>query len=274
MFRCEVRLLGTFEITRSDGEAVALPEGKLRTLFCALALRPGRPVSMTEIAEWLWDGTPPPAARTTIRGHIKRLRRLLDVVAGESAITSTQCGYRLEVAPEDVDLHRFSTLVSRATTLAGSAEEARLLREALALWRGPAFCDVSSDSLHREVGPALREQYLDAVWRRIESDLRDSDPADVIAELRCLVREYPIRESFWAQLMRALDGAGRAAEALAAYAECRQVLASELGVDPGSQLRELYQRILNGKSALVPVRQAGQPRRLPPGVPTFGGRDP
>lgn len=251
MFCCEVRLLGTFEITRPGGKAVAVPEGKLRTLFSGLALRPCRPASTTEISVWLWDGDPPPSARTTIRGYVKRLRRLLDAVAGDSAITSTQHGYRLEIASENVDVHRFQALLTRAAARAGSAEEAALLREALALWRGPAFCDVASDSLHRDVVPALLEQYLDAVWRRIESDLRDGDPADVIAELRCLVRENPIRETFWAQLMRALDGAGRTAEALAVYAECRQVLANELGVDPGSRLRELHQRILCGEPALV-----------------------
>ncbi|MFD2691799.1 BTAD domain-containing putative transcriptional regulator [Streptomyces phyllanthi] len=245
--------MGTFEIRRPSGESVAVPQGKLRALFCGLALRPGRTASMTEIAEWLWDGAPPPSARTTIRGYVKRLRRLLDVATGESAITSTQHGYRLEISPGDVDVHRFSALVTRAVPLAGSAEEARLLREALALWRGPAFCDVSSDSLHRDIGPALREQYLDAVWRRIEYDLRSGDPANVVAELRHLVKENPIRETFWAQLMRALEGAGRAAEALAAYAECREVLADELGVDPCGQLRELHQRILLGKPAPAPV---------------------
>ncbi|MGC7097423.1 BTAD domain-containing putative transcriptional regulator [Amycolatopsis lurida] len=273
MLLFRVRLLGTFEIERTDesDEIIAMPAGRLRALFSALALRPGRPVSMTEIADRLWDDEPPPGARTTIRGYIKRLRRLLDVPAEPSVISSGQHGYRLEVDPEHIDLHRFRALLTRAAAATGTDDEPALLREALALWRGPAFCDVSSASLHREVVPALHEQYHEAVHRRIECDLATGAPADVIAELRHLVSENPLREGFWAQLMRALHDAGRPAEALAAYERCRTVLAENLGADPGARLRELHRRILtDGPEAAVPLVR---PHQLPPEVPRFVGRE-
>ncbi|GAB2791458.1 AfsR/SARP family transcriptional regulator [Amycolatopsis magusensis] len=273
MLLFRVRLLGTFEVERTDqsDKLIAVPAGRLRALFSALALRPGRPVSMTEIADRLWDGEPPPGARTTIRGYIKRLRRLLDVPAEPSVISSGQHGYRLEMEPDRIDLHRFRALLVRAAAATGTDDESPLLREALALWRGPAFCDVSSESLHREVVPALLEQYYEAVQRRIECDLAAGAPTGVIAELRYLVGENPLQEGFWAQLMRALHDAGRPAEALAAYERCRVVLAENLGADPGARLRELHRSILaDGPGSAVPV---AKPHQLPPEVPRFVGRE-
>jgi DNA-binding SARP family transcriptional activator len=254
-----VCLLGTFRVERSDlgGAAVAIPEGRLRTLCATLALQPGRSVSMTEIAERLWDGAPPPSARTTIRGHVKRLRRALDAPGRPSVIMSGRHGYRLEIPPELVDLHLFRALTAQAMAAAGAEQQGGLLREALRLWRGAALCDVAGESLHREVVPLLRAQYLDALQRRIECDLRTGGSANVIVELTRLVAENPLHEAFWAQLMRALDGAGRPAEALAAYERCRAVLVERLGVDPGNRLRALHRRILIGE----PVTPASVPAR-------------
>ncbi|WP_143047280.1 AfsR/SARP family transcriptional regulator [Amycolatopsis xylanica] len=248
-------MLGTFEVERADrGGSVSVPEGRLRTLFSTLALRAGRPVPLSEIEERLWDGEPPPGARTTIRGYIKRLRRVLDVPAEPSVISSGRHGYRLEVDPDHIDLHRFRALLARSNS-AEVDEEVRLLREALALWRGPALCDVTSESLHREVVPALCELYLDAVSRRIEFDLRRGRAETVVAELRHLVGENPLQEVFWAQLIRALHEAGRPAEALVMYEKCRETLADALGIDPGRRLRELHQRILLDEP-LAPMARA------------------
>jgi DNA-binding SARP family transcriptional activator len=237
-----VRLLGRFEIYR-DGVLLPVPAGRLRTLVAALALRPAHPVPIEEIAERLWCDDPPPGAATTIRGYVKRLRRVLDLPGERSAIFSSRQAYLLDVDPESVDVTAFRALLG-----------AEPPREAISLWRGPALCDVSSESLHRDVVPALTEQYLDALERRIEHDLRVSQSTGVVVELRQLVSENPLREGFWAQLMRALWAAGRPAEAVATYHSCRAALAENLGVDPGIQLRELYHRILTeSHAAATPV---------------------
>lgn len=227
-----VRLLGPLEVER-DGENIPLPEGRLRALIAALALHAAHPVPTWKIAERLWCDDPPPAAYTTLRGHVKRLRRLLDVPGSRSVITAGRQNYRLDIEPRNVDVNEFRSLLKSASP-----------RMALALWRGPALSDVPSESLHREVVPELHAQHLDLLERRIEEDLRDGLLEDSIAELRYLVSSNPLREGLWAQLMWTLHAAGRPAEALATYESCRKALADHLGVDPVDRLRELHRRIL------------------------------
>jgi DNA-binding SARP family transcriptional activator len=245
----KVCVLGTFEVER-DGEPLVLPNGQQRALLAILALIPHRAVSRDAIIERLWSGEAPSGAVTTIRGYVMRLRRVLDAGRGPSYIRTVARGYRLELESGDLDLHRFDELVARASRATDPGEEAALLDRALAVWRGPALYDVECDALQREFVPVLRERYLQATHRRIELALA-RDPVTVVADLRRLVSEYPIREEFWVQLMLALHLAGRRAEALACYAECRAVLAEQLGVDPGTRLRELHHRVLTSDGADV-----------------------
>ncbi|GAA3564464.1 hypothetical protein GCM10022222_55220 [Amycolatopsis ultiminotia] len=252
-----------------DGVPIPLPGGKQLALLAVLALSPRRLVPIEEIADRLWDEAPPAAAATTIRGYVRRLRRAL---GADSVIESGHHGYRLGIAAGAVDLHRFDELTAAAETEGEPAAEAGLLREALALWRGPALSDVPGDLLHREVVPALRERYLRALHRRIDLDLEHGDPAALVAELRMLVDENPLRERCWAQWIRALHGAGRRAEALAGFEECRVVLADRLGVDPCAALRELHQHLLEDDHQPFTPAVAVPPRQLPPEVSCFTGR--
>ncbi|WP_158102232.1 BTAD domain-containing putative transcriptional regulator [Streptomyces cacaoi] len=263
-------MLGPLELDR-DGVSVPLPRGAQRTLLATLALRPGRPVPVGVLAERLWDDRPPASAQVTVRNHVKRLRRLLDPSGRAPAVHFENGGYRLDLDADALDLHRFRARTAQAEATADPDEEARLLREALALWRGPALTDVTSDALHREVVPALAEEYAQAQHRRISLDMRRGAHAEVITELRRLVGEDPLRERFWALLIRALHRTGRQAEALACYEECRRAVADALGVDPSAELRELHRRLLADGAAPPhpPARTSAPPAHTRTPAPPY-----
>lgn len=152
-----------------------------------------------------------------------------------------------------------------------------LLGEALRLWRGEPLQDVPSETLRREVAPALAERRLDALQSRIEADLALGRHEEVLPELRKLTAGHPLRERFWAQRMLALYRSGRQAEALRCYHSVREVIVEELGVDPGAELRDLHRRILGGDPALAVAGGSGHgpsaSGNLPAEMTTFVGRD-
>ena len=132
-----------------------------------------------------------------------------------------------------------------------------LLAEALALWRGRALADVPPSALVTAEADRLEESRLTALELRIEADLGCGLHAQLVPELRRLLSDQPLREGLWGLLIRALDGAGRHAEALAAYGQAREVIADELGVDPGPELQRLYQALLTAD--LRPSSRAARP---------------
>ncbi len=241
MERFSIKILGVFEVWR-DSELMTLSRGKIQVLLASLALCPQSVVSHDQLVDRLWSSSPPSAAAATLRGHVKRLRRLLDDGASNSIVESVRNGYRLNVVPDCLDFVRFEKLRRRAVLK--PAIESRCLDEALALWRGPVLADVFSDSLQREAVPGLHEQYMQVLYRRIEIELQNGRYAGAITLLKRLVAEDPLQERFWEQLVSGLHRDGRRAEAMSCYHECRDALASRLGVDPGPGLRELYRRIL------------------------------
>jgi DNA-binding SARP family transcriptional activator/Flp pilus assembly protein TadD/Mrp family chromosome partitioning ATPase len=255
---------------------------KERTVLAALLLRANTVVSVTMLAQALWDDTPPPSARNTIQGHVKQLRKLLGPES-ERIITRAP-GYLIEVRLGELDLHEFARLRDQAAATArdGAWEQASgLLTEALALWRGEPLSDVPSPYLRRAELPRLTEFQHEALEARIDADLHLGRHEKVTAELRGLVAEHPFRERFWEQLMLALYRAGRQSEALDAYTEARRRLSTELGIDPGPRLAELHGRILNADPELgLPAGRGGPdvaareiPRQLPADLPDFTGRD-
>ncbi|NKE57913.1 tetratricopeptide repeat protein [Lentzea sp. PSKA42] len=251
----EYRVLGPLEVLL-DGEPVPVPAGRGRVLLATLLLRANEFVSVDELVERVWDGEPPAADRAhkTLQTVVMRLRQSL----GEAnCVRTSSRGYSAEVEPEQLDLTRF-----RALTALGER------RAALELWRGPVLGNVASESLHREDVPQLVEEHVVALERRIDEDLaRVTDV--LVPELRSLVRQHPLRETFWAQLMLALHRAGQQAEALTVYQEIRTRLADELGVDPGQRLREAHEQVLRGEAPASSV----VPRQLPPAHPHFVGRE-
>ena len=156
-------------------------------------------------------------------------------------------GYQLLVQPGDVDAECFETLVAvgrKALHDGDGALAAEELGQALELWRGRALADVPPSPLVSAEADRLEESRLAALELRIEADLACGRHAQLVSELRRLLSDQPLREGLWNLLIRALDGAGRHAEALAAYGQVREVIAEELGVDPGPELQRLYQDML------------------------------
>ncbi len=143
------------------------------------------------------------------------------------------------------------------------AQAASLLREALGRWRGEPLADVPSQVLRDREVPPLADQRLHALAARIDADLHLGRHGEVVAELRQLVAAHPLQEQFHAQLMLSLYRAGRQADALAAYQVVRHVLADQLGIDPGPELRLLHQRILGADSELL-LPAVAEPSGSPP----------
>ncbi len=260
------RVLGSLEVKQSE-QLVPVAPGKQRTVLAALLLQANRPVSIAELTETLWDGLPPADGRGTVQKYVMRLRRAL--AATGTVIHTESDGYRIEVLPGQLDLQRSDALVEQGTQAARGGEPeaaATHLADALHLWRAvPPLMNVASPALHRNEVPRLVEQYLQALELRIDVDLQLGRQAALCGELIGLVRTYPLRERFWAQRMRALYATGRQGEALEAYREVTRLLADELGVDPGPELRAAHAEILRGAdpATTAPSEVHAMPRQLP-----------
>lgn len=268
----EFRVLGSFEVLR-DGVPLPVRAAKLRTLLVSLLLDANKVVPVETLMDHLWGDSPPGGARNTLQNYVLRCRRLL---GDDGPLLTCPRGYLLRVDDDRIDVHRFDTLTrrARAAATADAMEQASaLLTEALRSWRGEPLQDIPSETLRREVVPVLAERRLDALQSRIEADLALGRHEEVLPELRKLTTSHPLRERFWAQRMLALYRSGRQAEALRCYHSVREVLVEELGVDPGTELRELQRRILAGDPALTGTgRLPPAPGNLPAEMTTFVGR--
>jgi DNA-binding SARP family transcriptional activator len=245
----EFRILGPFE-ARQDGEVVRIGGPKQRALLAILVLSANQPVSVDRLIEELWGGAPPGSAAHSVEVYVSQLRKAL----GDAGVIVTQRpGYRLQVEPEHIDLHRFESLVAggREAVAAGDPEAgAARLREALGLWRGAPLGDFAFETFAQGAIARLEELRLAALEDRIDADLALGRHTQVISELEGLVSEHTLRERPRGQLMLALYRAGRQAEALEAYAATRAVLVEELGIEPSPALQRLERAILNHDASL------------------------
>jgi len=269
----DFRILGPLEVV-DEGHVVALAAAKPRALLAILLLHAGEPVSSDRLIEDLWAGRPPATAAKVLQTYVSQLRKAL----GNGVIVTGPTGYALRVEPGGLDLHRFERLVTEAQA-AGPPAAAELLREALALWRGPALVEFAYEPwAQAEIG-RLVELQLSIVQDRIDADLALGRDAELVGELEQLVSEHPLSERLRGQLMLALYRSGRQAEALAAYRAARETLVETLGIEPGAALRRLERAILDQDPALDvtrPMPAAAGPLRLPPslrvGSTSFVGR--
>ena len=243
----EFRLLGPLEVV--DGtEPVALGGRKARALLGRLVLDVNRTVSVQRLVDDLWGDDAPESAAKMVQIHVSQLRKVLP----EAVLLTRPPGYVVEIDPEAVDVTRFVRLrgEGRAALAAGDPETAAArLREALHLWRGPALAEFT-EPFARAEGAHLEELRVVCLEERIEADLALGGHADVVGELEALVARHPLREALHGQLMLALYRAGRQAEALSAYAEFRNVLDEQLGIEPSAALKALQSRILRQASDL------------------------
>lgn len=237
----EFGVLGPVEV-RAGGVPITIGAAKLRALLAALLLRPNRTVTTPALIERVWGDRPPQRGVAALQNYILRLRQTLGTAG--PLIRTTPGGYSITLNSEQLDLTRFEQLTAEASCATDPATVSRMLTKALVLWRGPALEGVASEPLQREEVPRLEELRLTAVERRIEADLHLGRHAALVAELRALTAEHPLREQFWRQLMLALQHSGRRAEALAAYRSVSRLLSEELGLDPGPELRQQHAAIL------------------------------
>jgi DNA-binding SARP family transcriptional activator len=237
----EFKILGPLEV-RAGERDVTCKGAKQRLLLSVLLLNANEVVSSDRLIDVLW-GDRPPETTKALQMHISQLRKSLE----PGLLLTRPPGYELRVAPRDVDVHRFSAAVDegRAALASGRPRDARrLLDEALALWRGPPFADLTfEDCLQGDIA-RLQELRLAALETRVDADLALGNHAEAIAELERLVVAHPTRERLRARLMLALYRAGRQADALEVYRDTRRALVDELGIEPGRELQELEARIL------------------------------
>ncbi|MEU8516974.1 transcriptional regulator [Kitasatospora sp. NPDC048722] len=231
-----------------DGRPVELDGAKQRTALAALLLARGRVVPDERLATLLWGWEPPATSTNQLYTYVSRLRTRLGAGHG---LHRHGAGYRMDTDGTTVDWDRFRELADagRADLRAARyAEAERRLADALALWRGPALADVT-EHLAAAEGPRLAEARLAAVEQHAEAALALGRHDELLPGLTRHVTGHPVRERARAQLMTALFRAGRQADALAQYEEARRLLADELGIDPGPELRALHQEILTGTLA-------------------------
>ena len=236
-------------------------------MLAVLLLHANEFVSRERLIDELWGESPPPTARKAVYVHVSQLRKAL-TRAGHAPIATADGGYRLDVNDDELDTAHVRQLLAsaRSRTAGGELEAAaELLREALALWRGPTLAGLPLESHGRDEVARLDELRLTALMDRIDCDLALGRHEEVLGELHVLVGEHPLRERLRGQLMLALYRAGRQAEALEAYQQAREALVEELGIEPSTALQRLQKEILRHDPALEGPA-AGEVARPAPAV--------
>jgi basic membrane lipoprotein Med (substrate-binding protein (PBP1-ABC) superfamily)/DNA-binding SARP family transcriptional activator len=260
-----IRLLGPLEAEDDSGSAVPLGPVGQRALLALLALRVNEVVSMDRLVDELWDGSPPRTAEHAVQVYVSRLRRLLEPkrrLDGGQLLVRRGAGYMLQLEPSLVDAGAFEQHVVEGDRLLAKdqfAAASAAYRRGLELWRSDALEEFRHLAFARDAGARFDELKLIAQERAIGAETVFGDPGRMIPELERLVRDYPLRERFRAQLMLALYRAGRQADALAVFQDGRRRLVDDLGLEPGVELRELERAILQHDRALdMPVRATPQ----------------
>lgn len=277
----EFRVLGPTELW-SAGQPCELGSAKARSVLAILLLTPRTIVPADALIDRLWDTRPPPKARENLSVYVARLRASLRQAIGDSVqLAGRANGYVLDVDPEAVDLHQFRQLRRQADALIASGDYDRavlLLRQADGLWCGQALAGIRGDWVAR-MRDSLEEERRAAILERVECELKLGRHAGLVGELRGLLAQYPLDETFIAHQMTALYCSGRPSDALSLYRETRSRLAGEQGTEPGPVLAELHQRILRRDPELaarsagrVPPGEMAQPDTLPPETVEFVGR--
>ncbi|MFE1317625.1 BTAD domain-containing putative transcriptional regulator [Kitasatospora phosalacinea] len=273
-------MLGT--LTAHDGTADCRIRGpKARTLLAVLLLNANRPVSLDRLTDALWGEDAPATAEASLRNLVARLRRSLADEDGKR-LRATPSGYQLVVAEDELDTLQFESAIRRARAAHEADDLPAVLAEtaaALGLWRGEPLADLPEATADGAVREQWRESRLQALEWRFDAELRQGRPHALVPELTRLVGEHPLRESFHAQLMRALHLTGDRARALTVHQRLRTALVEELGVEPGSAVQEAHRRVLAEHPAApgpdptaAVTADRPRPSQLPASASHFVGR--
>ncbi len=271
-------ILGPMRLPHADGQA--LRASKPRQLLATLLLHPNRFVSTDLIADALWEGRPPASATANIRTYVRSLRSVLP-----APIETSAAGYSIEVGVDELDASLFESLLAEGGHLRVAGDEQTALRiygQALTLWRGRPLEDLTPASAWEGSLARLEAQHRGLTDALLELRLAHGDHTGAALLLNDRLAEDPYDEQLWARLVDALAGAGRVGEARAAYEKAVGILAEELGVEPGPELRAAGARarrprapVRRSAAAATPARDTSSavPSQLPLDLPDFSGRD-
>ena len=265
----EIRLLGPFEVF-AGGTIADVGGSKRQALLAMLGLRQGRVVDVDALVDGVWGEELPAAPRNALHHHIARLRAAL----GEESILGSPDGYALKGA--QVDAVRFEELLAETRSALREGDvpaAADAVVAALALWRGPALQGLTGTAWFSAEARRLETLHVDALEEQFEVRLALGEHRELTPALRSALADNPFRERLWGQLMLALYRSGRQADALETFQEARRVLADELGLEPGPELRRLQEAILAHDPAIAAVPVVRRRRgNLPAPATSFVGR--
>lgn len=243
-------LLGPLYVIGDDGSPIVIRQAMRRSLLVILLMHPNIPVTSLRLAKMLWGEDLPVKSSSALRTHVWGLRRAL---APADRLRTTGHGYCLEVRPGELDVDSFSRALAQGLAMLRRGEchaAARVLGEALQLWREPPLAELPPTPVVKSAADRLLSQRQEAFDAYAETMLATGRHFEIIGDLRKRVAENPVGEHAWEQLMLALYRSGQRADALDAYAHVRMVLAEQHGIDPGPGLRRLQLQILRDDPAL------------------------
>jgi DNA-binding SARP family transcriptional activator len=260
----DFRILGPLEAAE-HGSGIPLGVGKERAVLAILLLHRNEVVSADRLIEELWGERPPATANKALQGYVSRVRKSLH---GSVQLLTEGPGYVLHLENGQLDLDRFERFTAKGQDALrrGQADvAAKAFEGALGLWRGPPLADFTYDEFAQPDIARLEEMRLAAREGRIDADLALGRHRELVPELEALVSEHPLREHLRALLMLALYRNGRQADALDSYRRGRAALVEQLGIEPGEELKELEQRILEQDPSLAaePAARLRAGRALP-----------
>lgn len=258
----QFQVLGPLQVLRGGGEPLHLVGHRRRTILATLLLSPNQVVDLDELIDAVWDDRPPASAKRQIQNCVSALRRELSTGAAQQTLAADGPGYLIRVDDQRLDSLAFQHLAARGHALARSGDTGQAVdafRAALRLWRGRALAGITAQAI--QAGAArLNEERLATLERCVALELILGQHHRLVGELAQIVAANPLRERLVGQLMTALQRSGRQADALREYRRLQQRLAEDLGVDPCTELQELYLAILRndaGEPAAADVRPAG-----------------
>lgn len=250
----DFEILGPLQVHADEGP-VRIRSARQRAILAVLILHAGQVVSTDRLLDLVWNDAPPQSGARSLQFHVWKLRNALEPQreGGEGVIATRPPGYVLLAAPDDIDAVRFERLTSQAHELLASdpARARQLIRDAMAMWRGPPLDDFTYEEFARPEITRLEQLRERADEDRIEAALALGEHHAVLAELAALTEQHPLQERLWGQYMVALARSGRQADALAAYRELAGHLREELGIEPSPEIREIEDRILLQDRALL-----------------------
>ena len=244
----QLRLLGPLHV-RHAGKDHAPPGLKLKAILGALALRPQRLVHREQLIEEL-SLTNSKNSANALQAHITRLRRWLAFTCQEpDLVVTVGQGYQLTMAPLHIDAHEFVCLAEEGWAMSPDQPERVVskMEHALMLWRGPPLTDAGDGPIARNAADWLNQVRLGVQESLLDARLAMGDERRVVLQATSFIATDPLRERLWEQLLTALHLSGEHAEAVHAFHRLRELLADELGVEPGHRLRSQLQDVLAGR---------------------------